>query len=112
MGCQSDWPDLVRYPRKINVRVKFHNDLAVICTNGIILNCSQKLQKTLYNLCVKDEIKLAESILIQGRFFRLTDKNIIANDFCTFFSTVGSSLKTGYSMLQPAAWIHYNNEKL
>ena len=43
-GCH--WSDLVRYARKINVRVKFHNDLAVICTNGIILNSSQQLQKT------------------------------------------------------------------
>ena len=74
-GCQSDWPDLVRYARKVNVRVKYHNDLAVIYSNGIILNSSQKLQKTLYNLCVKDDIKRAESMSIQGSFFRLTNIN-------------------------------------
>ena len=52
-----------------------HNDLALICTNAIILNSSQKLQKTWYNLCVKDDIKRAESMSIQGSFFRLTHIN-------------------------------------
>ena len=75
-GCQSDWPELVRYAKKINVYIKFENDCAVISVeDGTVFPTCGKLQNTLYKHCVKDDIKRAESLSIQGSFFRLPNIN-------------------------------------
>ena len=75
-GCQSDWPDLLRYSRKLNVTITFEEGDAVVKDkNGSSLDQGANLCKSLYNLSVKRDITKANSLVIQGPFLRLTNIN-------------------------------------
>ena len=55
-GCQSDWPDMVRYCRKLNVCVKCLNDIAVVSdADGNILS-AKKLCYELINVSIKSDL--------------------------------------------------------
>ena len=73
-GCQSDWPDMVRYARKLNIGVRFVNDEAVaIFDNDVLPN--RDLQKRLYQICIKQDLSDASKLSIQGPFLNLTNIN-------------------------------------
>ena len=44
-GCQSDWPDMVRYARSLNVDVKYVNDKAMAHIKGTWYDNQCELQK-------------------------------------------------------------------
>ena len=46
-GCQSDWPDMLRYAPKLGVKVFLRNGKAVITHNDLILDETPTLQKRL-----------------------------------------------------------------
>ena len=55
-GCQSDWPDMVRYARSLNVDIKYVHDKAMVLTKGSWCDNQCDLQKKLYQLCVERDI--------------------------------------------------------
>ena len=74
-GCQSDWPDMVRYCRKLNVCVKFLNDIAVVSdADGNILN-AKKLCFELINVSIKSDLHRASTMSFQGSFFTYENIN-------------------------------------
>ena len=77
-GCQSDWPDMVRYARKLNVQVKFIENEAVVIYDGMVLP-NHNLQKKLFDLCVRRDLANAESLTLQGPFFCLKNVNMKAS---------------------------------
>ena len=48
-GCQSDWPDMLRYARKLGVKVIFRNGKAEITHNDLTLDETPKLQNRLFS---------------------------------------------------------------
>ena len=44
-GCQSDWPDMLRYSRKLGVKVIFRNGKAEVTYKDLILDETPTLQK-------------------------------------------------------------------
>ena len=73
-GCQSDWPDMVRYARKLNIGVRFVNDEAVAIFDNYVLP-NRDLQKRLYQICIKQDLSDASKLSIQGPFLNLTNIN-------------------------------------
>ena len=47
-GCQSNWPDMLRYARKLGVKVIFSNGKAEIVYDDLTLNTTPKLQSRLF----------------------------------------------------------------
>ena len=74
-GCQSDWPELARYVRKIGVSLHFENDIVIVSANGKIFNNHPKLQKSLYNNCIDRFALQTLSLSVQGSFFNLPNIN-------------------------------------
>ena len=74
-GCQSDWPEMVRYARKLGVKITFENDIAVVITNDTIISQGSQLQKSLFSLCTKKDLEKANTLSIQGSFFCLCNVN-------------------------------------
>ena len=74
-GCQSDWPEMVRYARKLGVKVVFENDTAVVMLNDTIISQGSQLQKSLYALCTKKDLEKATTLSIQGPFYCLINVN-------------------------------------
>ena len=48
-GCQSDWPDLLRYARKLDVSIEFRQGKAGVIINGDFFDEGAPLQKLLLN---------------------------------------------------------------
>ena len=76
--CQSDWPDMVRYARKLNVQIKFIENEAVVIYNGMVLP-NHNLQNKLFDLCIRRDLANAESLTLQGPFFCLKNVNMKAS---------------------------------
>ena len=74
-GCQSDWLELSRYVRKIDACVDFVNDVATVKINNEVINPTPTLQNALYSYCMKDLLRKANDLSIQGSFFRLSNIN-------------------------------------
>ena len=47
-GCQSDWPDLLRYARKLDVSIEFRQGKAGVIINGEFFDEGAPLQKLLF----------------------------------------------------------------
>ena len=72
-GCQSDWPDMVRYARKLNVSVIYNEeDMACIKCEGEIYITN--IRNVLIKRIVKKNLQRAEKLVMQGTF--MTMKNI------------------------------------
>ena len=83
-GCQSDWPDMARYARKLNVSVAYNREnLVVILANGVEIYGSN-LQQQLYEICVRDDLQQARNmsirIILLSRKYQLES---ITLNFCT-----------------------------
>ena len=74
-GCQSDWPDMLRYCRKLNVMVTLENDIAIVVSkNGIILD-NRNLSKQLLKVVTAENVENAGKMSIQGTFLSMTNLN-------------------------------------
>ena len=58
---------MVCYIRKLNVSVTYVNGLAAVAFNGNVMK-PEKLQKSLFELCVKKDLDGAGELSIQGSF--------------------------------------------
>ena len=67
-GCQSDWPEMLRYARKLNVEVIFNNGKACVKSGDTIFNDTNNLQKRLFKLCINRDVEKAKQLAIQGPF--------------------------------------------
>ena len=73
-GCQSDWPDLLRYARKIDVSIEFRQGKAGVITNWEFFDEGAPLQKLLFKQTVyRDLQKKARRLSIQGPFLCMTN---------------------------------------
>ena len=77
-GCQSDWPEMVRYSRKLGVKVLFRNNTAVVMFDNTVIKQGKQLQSSLYKIGTRNDLEKATTLSIQGPFFCLTniDKKI------------------------------------
>ena len=72
-GCQSDWPDLLRYARKLDVSIDFRQGKAGVIVNGEFFDEGAPLQKLLLNQTVNRDLQKAKQLSIQGPFLCMTD---------------------------------------
>ena len=72
-GSYSAWPEMLRYARKIGIRVCFLDDNAMVLVNGRWLDDKCDLQKALFNITVERELEKAKSLSIQGSFLGMED---------------------------------------
>ena len=73
-GCQSDWVDLVRYTRKIDVNLRRDNKI-VVFKNGAVVKPAPTFQKALYNHCMNNLLNKVNDLFIQGSFLTLQNFN-------------------------------------
>ena len=71
--CQSDWPDLPRYARKLVVSIEFRQG-----KTGAIIHCkyfdeTAPPQKSLFQQTVNRDLQKAKRLSIQGPFLCMTD---------------------------------------
>ena len=71
---------MVRYIRKLNVSVTHVNALAAVAFNGNVLK-PEKLQKSLFEFCVKKDLDGAAELSIQGSFFATEECSYQVNTF-------------------------------
>ena len=76
-GCQSDWPDMVRYARKLDVSVIFNDNRACVKFDGNIY--SSGLRIILNKRVVKRNLELAKSLAIQGKFLAMPNIQVKAS---------------------------------
>ena len=67
-GCQSDWPEMVRYAKKIGVFVIYREEKAVILMDDKILDETSHLQKVLFKRSVMKNVQKARGLTVQGPF--------------------------------------------
>ena len=67
-GCQSDWPDLVRYCRIAGTKIIFENNVAKLVIKNEIVIYNPTLQKKLYKCFVDKELEKASDLSLQGNF--------------------------------------------
>lgn len=72
-GCQSDWPDLLRYARKLDVSIEFRQEKAGVIINGEFFDEGAPLQKLLFKQTINRDLQKAERLSIQGPFLCMTD---------------------------------------
>ena len=72
-GCQSDWPDLLRYARKLDVSIEFRQGKAGVIINGEFFDEGAPLQKLLFKQTVNRDLQKAKRLSIQGPFLCMTD---------------------------------------
>ena len=72
-GCQSDWPELLRYARKLNVSVAFRQGKARVIINGEFFDECVSLQKLLIKQTVNHDLQKAKQLPLQGPFFCMSD---------------------------------------
>ena len=75
-GCQSDWPEMVRYARKLEVFVVYREEKAAILMDGMILDENSCLQKFLFKRTVLKNIQKAKELSIQGPFLGIENVQI------------------------------------
>ena len=68
-GCQSDWPDLLRYARKLDISIVFRDEKAGVILGGKFFDDTSSLQKILFNHTVKRGLIKANELSIQGCYF-------------------------------------------
>ena len=78
-GCQSDWPDMLRYARKLNVDVLFKEDRAVIKIADSYYDDNCALQKVIFDSTVERDLERAKTLSIQGPFLGLKDIQLKAS---------------------------------
>ena len=71
-GCQSDWPDMLRYARKLGVIVTYLNEKAIVRIGDKRFDDSCSLQKVLFRLSVDHDLEKAEQLSIQGLYLCLS----------------------------------------
>ena len=76
-GCQSDWPEMVRYTRKLKVSVIYSNDVACIKFGEEFH--SKNIRKILNKKLLNDNIRKAKDLAIQGKFLAMTGIQIKAS---------------------------------
>ena len=69
---QSDWPDMLRYARKLGVIVTYFNEKAIVRIGDKRFDDSCSLQKVLCRLTVKCDLEKAKQLSIQGPYLRLS----------------------------------------
>ena len=84
-GCQSDWPDLVRYIRKLRLLLDLVDDRVIITNEDGKVVPEVKMQQSLYMDCVKRDVIRANSLSIQGSFLRLNNVHI-KSSHCIFYN--------------------------
>ena len=72
-GCQSDWPDLLRYARKLDVSFEFRQGKAGVIINGKFFDQGAPLQKLLFKQTVNRDLQKAKRLSIQRPFLCMTD---------------------------------------
>lgn len=70
-GCQSDWPDLLRYCRLAEIQIIFEQNVAKLKIGNEVVSYSSNLQKRLYKCFVNKELTKASGLNIQGNFIGL-----------------------------------------
>ena len=78
-GCQSDWPDVLRYSRKLGVKVIFRNGKAEVTYEDLILDETPTLEKRLFRITIDSDLQKSKELSIQGPFLGLTDIQIKAS---------------------------------
>ena len=78
-GCQSDWPDMLRYARNVNVDVLFKEDVAVIKIADSYYDDNCALQKVIFDSTVERDLERAKTLSIQGPFLGLKDIQLKAS---------------------------------
>ena len=68
-GCQSDWPELLRYARKLDISIVFRDGKAGVIIDGKFHDDTSSLQKILFHYTVKRDLIKAKELSIQGCFF-------------------------------------------
>ena len=68
MVANPDWPEMLRYARKLNVEIIFNNGKACVKSGDTIFNDTNNLQKRLFKLCINRDVEKAKQLAIQGPF--------------------------------------------
>ena len=71
-GCQSDWPDMLRYARKLGVIVTYFNEKAIVRIGDKRFDDSCSLQKVLFRLTVDRDLEKVKQLSIQGPYLCLS----------------------------------------
>ena len=61
-GCQSDWPDMLRYARKLGVIVTYFNEKAIVRIGDKRFDDSCSLQKVLFRLTFDRDLEKAKQL--------------------------------------------------
>ena len=77
-GCQSDWPDMVRYARKLNVSVIFNDDdmVCIKCDDQVYAN---NIRNVLNKRILKRNLDYVNELAIQGKFLSMPNIQIKAS---------------------------------
>ena len=61
-GCQSDWPDMLRYAKKLGVIVTYFNEKAIVRFGDKRFDDSCSLQKVLFRLTFDRDLEKAKQL--------------------------------------------------
>ena len=90
-GCQSDWPELVRYARKLNVAVIYSDEgTACIKINGVVYHSN--IRDVLNKSLLAKYLESAKKLSIQGSFFTLKNLQIKSSHSVLYNWNISDSL--------------------
>ena len=75
-GCQSDWPDLVRYCRLAGTKIILENNVPKVIIKDERVSYTSNLQKILYKSFIDKEREKSSNLSLQGNFLGLSGIHI------------------------------------
>ena len=115
-GCQSDWPDMLRYARKLGVIVTYFNEKAIVRIGDKRFDDSCSLQKVLFSLTVDRDLGKAKQLSIQSPYLclsgiRLKSSHSVLYNWSIHSSLVKFVIKARLSLLPTNFRLHIWNRK-
>ena len=86
-GCRSDWPDLLRYARKLDVSIEFRQGKAGIIINGEFFDEDIPLQQLLFKQIVDRDLQNAKRLSVQGLYLCMNDVQLKSSHPIQFSTT-------------------------
>ena len=91
-GCQSDWPNMLRYARRLGVIVTYFNEKTIVRIGDKSFDDSYSFQKALFRLTVHHDLEKAKQLSIQGSYLCLSVIELKSSNLVLYNWSIQDSL--------------------
>lgn len=91
-GCQSDWPDMSTYARKLDVQVVYIDGKTKVIIGNEFFDETCQLQKVLFNLTIHRDVEKSKQMCLQGPFLGMCNIQVKASHSVLYYWSINDNL--------------------